>query len=64
MTANVYEGTTESAQHSFSPLQKSRRNHRSYVRTEALPGMVVVTAEKLFGTECYHWCVGSNSKAA
>ena len=29
-----------SAQRSFAPLQKQRRNHRSYVRTEALYGMV------------------------
>ena len=28
----------------FAPLQKSRRNHRSYVWTEALSGMIVAPA--------------------
>ena len=31
----------------FAPLQKSRQNHRSYVWTEALFGMVFVSAKKL-----------------
>ena len=33
-----------SARRSFAPLQTSRRNHRSYVWTEALPGMVFMPA--------------------
>ena len=33
----------------FAPLQKQRRNHRSYVWTEALSGMVFVPAQKLSG---------------
>ena len=34
------------ARRSFPPLQKSRRNHRSYVWTEALSGMAFVTTWK------------------
>ena len=37
------------AKRSFAPLQKSRRNHRSYVWTEALSSMVFVPAQKLSG---------------
>ena len=33
----------------FAPLQKSRRNHRSYVWTDAPSGMVFAQAQKLFG---------------
>ena len=35
---------TRSARRSFCPLQKSRQNHRSYVWTEALSGVVFVRA--------------------
>ena len=34
---------------SFAPLQKLRRNHRCYERTEALSGMVFVPSQKLSG---------------
>ena len=35
---------------SFAPLQKSLQNHRSYMLTEAVSGMVFVPALKLSGT--------------
>ena len=35
------------APRSFAPSQKSRRNHRSYVRTEVLSGIVFESAQKL-----------------
>ena len=35
------------ARYSFTPLQKSRRNHRSYRWTEALTGIVFVSAHEL-----------------
>ena len=39
-----------SARRSFASLQKSRRNHRSYMWTKALvSGLVFVLAQKLFG---------------
>ena len=38
-----------STQRSFAPLQKSHRNHRSYVWTEALSGMVFVPVQKPSG---------------
>ena len=42
----------------FAPLQKSRQNHRSYVWTEALFGMVFVHAQKLSGRVWTpNWCV-------
>ena len=34
---------------SFPPLQKSRRSHRCYVWTEAVPAMVFVPAQELCG---------------
>jgi len=37
------------ARRGYASLQKSRRNHRSYVWTEALSGMVFVPAQKLSG---------------
>ena len=37
------------ARRSLAPLQKRRRNHRAYVWTEALSGMVFVPAQKLSG---------------
>ena len=40
-----------SARRSLAPPQKSRQNHRSYVWTEALPGMVFVSAQELSGVE-------------
>ena len=40
---------SRAAQRSFALLQKSRRNHRSYVWTEALSSMVFVTAQKQSG---------------
>ena len=36
-----------STQRSFAPSQKSRRNNRSYVSTEALPDVIFVRAQKL-----------------
>ena len=36
-----------SALRSIAQLQKSRQNHRSYVSTEVLSGLVFVPAEKL-----------------
>ena len=42
----------------FAPLQKPRQNHRSYVWTEALSGMVFVHAQKLSGKVWTPiWCV-------
>ena len=38
-----------SALRSFAPLQSSRQNHRSYVWTEALSGIIFVPAQKLSG---------------
>ena len=35
-----------SVRHSFAPLQKSRRNHRSYMWTEALSGMAFILAKE------------------
>ena len=40
---------SRSARRKFAPSQKLRRNHRSHLWTEALPGMVVVSAQKLSG---------------
>ena len=39
---------TKSARRSIAPSQKRRRNHLSYVRTEALSGMNFVPAQKLY----------------
>ena len=36
-----------SVRHSFAPLQKSRRNHRSYMWTEALSCMAFILAQEL-----------------
>ena len=47
--SDVLRSTSRSAQSSFAPLQKSRQNHRSYVWTEALSGMVFVPAQQLHG---------------
>ena len=46
-TEETYAPLLKSARRSFAPLQKSRRNHHSYVLTEALSGIVVVWAQKL-----------------
>ena len=49
--ARLYDEKNEAPEEKavFAPFQKSRRNHRSYVRTEALSGMVS-QAQKLPGT--------------
>ena len=47
-----------SVQRSFAPLQNSRWNHRSYVRTEALSGqryMTFVAAQKSSAVYCQVW---------
>ena len=40
----VCDSTLRRSAQRFAPLQKSRRNHRSYVWTEALSGMIVAPA--------------------
>ena len=49
--SDMWKSTFRSSQCSFAPLQKSRQNHSSYVWTEALPGMVFVSAQELSGVE-------------
>ena len=46
-TCPICDLTLEKAWRSIAALQKSRWNHRSYVWTEALSGMVFVPAQKL-----------------
>ena len=49
MWRSTFEICTAKARRSFAPLQKSRRNHRSYGWTDTLSGMVIVPAQKLSG---------------
>ena len=44
-----YSPRSRYARASFAPLEKSRQNHRSFVSTEALSGMVFVPTQKLSG---------------
>ena len=47
--SHMWLSSLEITRGSFAPLQKSRRNHRCYVWTEALPGMIFVSAQDLSG---------------
>ena len=55
---------SRSARRSLTPLHKSHRNHRQYVWTEALSGIIFVPAQKLPGIVSvnmfialvYSWC--------
>ena len=45
-TCPICHATSRPARRSFAPPQKSRRNHRSCVWTEDLPGVTLVAAQK------------------
>ena len=47
ITYSIIMWNSRSTRRRFSPLQKSRQNHGSYVWTEALSDMVFLPAQKL-----------------
>ena len=62
-TGETYAPLLKSVRRSLAPLQKSCRNHHSYVWSEALSGIVVLWAQKVSSIECFHmtsrrpcWC--------